>query len=66
MFIPRSKEKDPEYRVCLDCGKWVSLLGSIDDNDVIRSYDHMPADKGICTCWMISPKSRWNVKANRK
>lgn len=63
--IPISEENNPEYRQCLLCLKWVSLLGSYDENGKMRHYDHMPAAMGLCTCWMLDYRKKWVVEANK-
>ena len=49
-IISIADENNSAVRECPDCKGWYSLLGTKDENGVMRSNNHMPGEKGICTC----------------
>lgn len=49
-MIAIADENNAAVRECPQCHNWISLLGVRDEHGNLRSYNHQPASKGLCTC----------------
>jgi len=49
-MIPKEEEMNRNYRECFICGKYTSLLGTINELGAVRDYNVSPGNKGLCTC----------------